>query len=280
MDYETIRAVQVEQLWMMKKLHQICEQNGFSYILAGGTLLGAVRHGGFIPWDDDLDIWLPREDYEKLVLYLKQHPPKHCFLQDFSTEAHCVLPFAKLRLDKTEFRERPFSHINMHHGIYIDIFPCDRIKSPSSIGAELRHRIHRLIGYAIQIRERSGASLRTTWKRKVVSLVCPFLKVIPKHFLIYLMNRIVIRENRDWEYFAIICFYYYPISRTYCRQSAFEHRILRSFEDAQFWVPSDYASMLTALYGDYSQLPPTAERIPQHDIVAVAIRGKKLFDCA
>lgn len=127
----------IEDVWKVEQeildvFHKVCVDNNLKYSIAYGTLLGAVRHKGFIPWDDDIDVIMPREDYEKLrTLWVKNAPKKYIF-QDYYTDKNYINNFAKIRKDKTAFvqseKEKDF---NYHKGIFIDVFPADRVPNSS-----------------------------------------------------------------------------------------------------------------------------------------------------
>lgn len=115
-------AVQEKILEIFLEIKRICDNNQIDYYICCGTCLGAVRHGGFIPWDDDLDILMTRDDYKKFKECCKQELRETFFLQDIYTEKNYPLVFPKVRNSNTAFIEKAFDKIDMNHGIYVDIF--------------------------------------------------------------------------------------------------------------------------------------------------------------
>ena len=108
---------------ILDKIVSICEENNITYYLAYGTLLGAVRHKGFIPWDDDIDIYMKPEEYYKFKKVMLKNPDKDYFYQSLETEKYYGLTFAKLRMNNTSVIEERIKEEKLHTGIYVDIFP-------------------------------------------------------------------------------------------------------------------------------------------------------------
>ena len=122
-----IKEIQQIQLSILKEIINVVEENHLTYFAVGGTALGAYRHEGFIPWDDDIDIAMPRVDYEKL-LTLQSTFPEDLFIQTTETDPNYTMPFAKIRKDKTLYIESRWQDQEIHHGIWVDIFPLDNYK--------------------------------------------------------------------------------------------------------------------------------------------------------
>ncbi|WP_052810297.1 LicD family protein [Vibrio renipiscarius] len=122
----TTRQVQLHQVKIIKQLIELFEEESLTYFAIGGTALGAVRHKGFIPWDDDIDIAMPRNDYDRF-LKLQGKLPTNLFIQNFSTESEYSLYFSKVRDTNTLFIENRMSTFDINHGIFIDIFPWDEV---------------------------------------------------------------------------------------------------------------------------------------------------------
>lgn len=124
-----------QQIWATEQeildvIHQVCTEHGLRYSLAYGTLLGAVRHKGFIPWDDDIDLMMPREDYEKLLVIWNQSAPKGYILQNTRTDSDFTQNFTKIRKDHTTFLQDEAERTKHYHkGIFVDILPGDRVPS-------------------------------------------------------------------------------------------------------------------------------------------------------
>lgn len=127
---ERLRQLQLAELEILDEFIRICEEHDLRYWLTGGSLLGAVRHGGFIPWDDDIDVAMPREDYDRFASLCRQCLNGRFFYQSPETDPDYALTYAKLRMNGTEIYEERFRDSRFHKGIYIDLFPLDLCPRP------------------------------------------------------------------------------------------------------------------------------------------------------
>src|SRR5690606_2891856 len=133
------------QLEILIEFDRICKKNNIKYQLFAGTLLGAVRHKGFIPWDDDIDVCLLRKDYNKFIQACKTDLDSRSFLQTYVTDKNCIIQFAKLRKNNTLFLESGISDCKTHHGIFIDIFPLDNVL-PNTFCGKMQQKLLYIIG--------------------------------------------------------------------------------------------------------------------------------------
>ena len=264
-----IRRIQLIQLDMIKKVHEVCRANGLRYTMLGGTLLGAVRHRGFIPWDDDLDIGLPRPDYERLLALLEKHPIEGCFLQTFATDPHYVQPYAKLRKNGTRYVESFWKDIDMHQGVFIDIFPLDKIKTPGGRATELRRLAAKAITFAIWRKEH--CALRREGVKRLEAIPSTLIALLPKQTLVRLQNSLVVRENRQWEYVSSMFTSNYTTGRVYYSLADFDALTLYDFEDTRLCGVANYDEVLGRMFKNYMQLPPEDKRNSGHVLAEVSI---------
>lgn len=120
-----MRMLQLTELEILTEFARICDMHGLRYYLVGGTLLGAVRHGGFIPWDDDIDVAMPREDYDRFAQLAPRELAEEYFYQCPDTDPNYYLSYAKIRKNGTEVYEERFKNSRFHKGVFVDIFPLD-----------------------------------------------------------------------------------------------------------------------------------------------------------
>ena len=122
---EQLQKMQEVEIDLFKAFIEVCQKLQLKYYLLGGTLLGAVRHKGFIPWDDDIDVGMPRKDYEIFIQKAQDLLPEHYFVQTLYSEPTIPYNFCKIRNSNTTFVEYSIKKLNINHGVYIDVFPLD-----------------------------------------------------------------------------------------------------------------------------------------------------------
>lgn len=246
------------QLDILKNVHDFCHENGISYSLAFGTLLGAVWHKGYIPWDDDVDIMMLRPDYEKFVRSFGNavyQVADACCMKGYH------LPFAKVYDVRTQMRERVA--VNTDYGVYIDVFPVDNIPDAADeCAALLRKKQKWNAVHTLKIlRVRRGRSLA---KNLAVIAARPLLAPLSiSHIVRKLQACCTPYNNIRTQRVGIIA----PTdnsAKEMWPRSLFAEYISLPFEHINVMAVKDYDQILTACYGNYLQLPPEAERITHH----------------
>jgi lipopolysaccharide cholinephosphotransferase len=256
---EDLRKVQLLQLRILKEVHRICEKHQIKYFLSDGTLIGAVRHKGFIPWDDDLDIGMLREEYEKFCAVCKDELPEEYFLQTMETDPGYALPFAKVMLTNTTWIEENAKNADKHSGIYIDIFPYDAI-TKKRIKQILQFIMFDLVKRIIN-RRKKYFSTKKTWKTKCFDFFLLFLSAISDKRLKKMLYNIIIKYNcLNKKAGCIVTKFGGNYYKNQNQRTAFETLVLAQFEDSLFYIPTAYHSILTNLYGDYMTPPPVSKR--------------------
>lgn len=253
--------VQKKLSLMFKELVSILEQNKVNYFAVGGTLLGAVRHQGFIPWDDDIDISLPRPDYDMFVKSAANFLPSYYKLETVSNSPGFPYVFSKLYDTRTTLVE---NHTQPHpRGIYIDIFPLDGISEDPKV--QLRN-VKKMRLY-LKIYRRyftTKARSRSLVRRLAHNTFLPIIKLIfSRKMILERVHKLAYLIPWDKAKYTVNYFGAWRIKEVQPKEW-YEERIRLPFDDYEIWGPKDYDKVLTRLYGDYMQPPPEEKRKSHH----------------
>lgn len=267
MEQEVLRKVQLTQLEIAKEIKRVCEENGIGYFLCCGTFLGAVRHQGFIPWDDDLDMGMLREDYEKFLQIAPEKLDSRFCIQSWYTESNYALPFAKVRMRNTLYLEAKGTQLE-ENGFYVDVFPFDY--APAGEEAQRLHAGKLCSLFRTKLMRSHCKPWmdndRINWKKRV-------------GYLYYQLRSLVISgETLARQYDTIARSV--PEGNVLCRQrglsrlDVYDREWYREyaeypFEGVLFRGPKQYDAVLSAQFGDYMTLPPEGQRENRHQIVKV-----------
>lgn len=252
----TLRQCQLVQLYLLHVFDDICKKNGLLYLLEGGTLLGAMRHDGFIPWDDDLDVGMPRKDYERFLKIADGELPAGVRLCRPSDTPRTAIPFAKLRDTCSFYGEvRPDIATSDPNGIYIDIFPYDDMPR---LGRKAEDFVSRACSCSWMrmkyFYNKCGRGLLSSFGYAIVG--CSFGVI---HSLIrasvWLLNCLLPGTN---YYLCLEGIDIFP----YPKHQMFPSKT-HVFEDGEFPIPADADAILTSQYGDWHEIPPPEKR-PRH----------------
>ena len=263
---EELKSIELNMLIFIDKT---CKESNLRYFLCGGTLLGAVRHHGFIPWDDDIDIFMPRPDYERLIELIKDSE-RYKLLEN--TDKDYYYNFGKLVDKHTAMIERGNESIN-GMGVYIDIFPLDGM--PNNEGERAKH-----FEKLDKIRRRiTSFSVGKPHFRKN-------LGILLVNWFYYITNKTTSIQVEQKKYIELAKQYSYDSSEfvyatggAYKKKDIFPRAWLSAgteltFESVKFQVPTEYDKYLKQLYGNYMELPPVEKRVSHHHFVAHYIDKK------
>lgn len=245
-----------ERLWsteveILSEIDRICKKYNLVYYLAYGTLIGAIRHKGFIPWDDDIDITMPRNDYNKLKkICLEGKLNEKFFYQDVDTDPEYYLTYAKIRKNNTLFDESDTRHLNIHRGIFVDVFPLDRVERIDGFGFKLKSIFLRNLSHVIFMKKNGAPAVS-----RLNKMMYMFFKHFKTSQLIKLYDWVIGRKQKGNYYVYWDCLddantvdiYGEPIQIEFCGKL--------------FNAPKGYDKILKKVYGDYMKLPPVEQRV-------------------
>ena len=254
----SLHAIQVD---ILNEIVRICEINDLQYFLIGGTLLGAVRHGGFIPWDDDLDIVMPRDDYETFLEICSQQLKGSYLLDWYGTNPKYWLPYAKVRKVNTIYElESQVGLEGVPKGVWVDVFPLDNIVPRKCIQA-IQGFLFREIRFYIRAKQLNQKS-NLRWRRNL-QLFYPPLSV---ERLFRIMHGVMTFWNeKNCDHFVNFGSPYGVKKETIAKDKFFPPKEL-VFEDYAYQVPNDTHFILERIYGNYHELPPLEQRVGHNPV--------------
>ena len=262
-DLSRLQDIQRE---ILREFDALCRKKGWRYFLLGGSALGAVRHGGMIPWDDDIDVGMPRPDYIRFLREASGELPSHLFVQDWHSEPDCLISFAKIRDGRSLFREEIPAALPIHHGVFIDVFPLDG--APFEL-SQVRRMLRRMKVLKFGIINR-----KTDYFRK---------KSHPASWYLSLRDRLAGGDAAYEKIDRLAQRYLYGAAPrianwhgAWAEKEAvptemFGEGVRLPFDGLECPVPADYDGYLTCLYGDYRQLPPPEKRISHHETAEIRL---------
>lgn len=256
---EEIRRLQLIELDILKEVDRVCKENDITYYLGEGTLLGAVRHNGFITWDDDVDIIMTRENLQKFMSICDEKLKPNYKLQYYHNIDLYWVQSPKVRLlDKTEFTQSKLKKYTDDTGPYIDIFPLDY--APDSFRKlYIQHKYIKLYRRILFLKTKFSSP--KNWKHHILNLYskCISVKTIHKR-----INKMATKYNNGSKKYLCNFGSYYDINKEVFPVHTLGQPVYVNFEDCEFPVPANYKYVLTTTYGDYMKLPPENERVGKH----------------
>lgn len=262
---EEFRRMQLVGLEILTEVDRVCRKHNINYVIFCGTLLGAVRHKGYIPWDDDADIAMLREDYEKFKAVLHDINPAICFVQDHETDPEYRWGYTKVRRTGTSYIRLGQEHLKNKTGIFIDIFPMDDV--PNSIAGQIFQDF-----YCYCCRKILWSEVGKYQEKGIKKYFFRLISHINKDSVFKWINHYVKKSNnstpnrvRNLLFPAIGKLYIHnPIKDRYgMPKEWFLERAEYEFEGHKFYGTKDYDAILKYTYGDY-MTPPPIEKREQH----------------
>lgn len=265
---EEMKKIWAIEIDLLNELLKVCKKHDIKVIVYAGTLLGAIRHKGMIPWDDDVDVALTRVEYEKLCKIAPMEFKHPYFFQNYKTDPQYLFGFSRLRNSLTTGHIVGYDNTHYNNGIFIDIFVLDGlIDNTKLLKSQLRS-----LNYTLKIANLYKMNSFTTnpTKRMVKKAVMPIISFIMKKFVSYdkitrTYDHILQRYNYTTSNISLITHPYSFAVKYCCESYDFDRIIYVPFENINVPVPLNYDIMLNRIYGNYMEYPPLKERGKWHN---------------
>lgn len=262
-----LREIQLVELGILLEFDRVCKALELPYILCFGTLLGAVRHKGFIPWDDDVDVVMLRDDYERFLREAPALVKVPYFLQTIDTEPEYPFAFAKLRDSSTTFIEKMTVGRRINHGVFIDVFPFDGV--PES------YPVRRLGWYLLSAVGRVGFlkafDSRSVPRSDIERMIAKLIPLSDRRVMRLYSRLISLKGSGKAKHVAHSVYPTIPMRRFVYPKKWVEDSIDMEFEGHMFPVPRNYDGILSMVYGDYMTPPPEEHRIAHHPMCGKSV---------
>ncbi len=265
---EDLRSVQRVLLMMMDDIHDLCVRERIEYVMTGGCAIGAVRHGGFIPWDDDIDVCMPRADYDRFADIVEKSFPGKYEVQEIRRDKGHGLNFMKLRLRGTKFREASEADRD-EAGVFIDIFPIENVydNAVSQLWQGIRSDGLQFICSCVRLSQMkdglkvfadaSGRLPAVLRFKLALGRIFGFMSL--RSWLLLTERALSCCGDNASKRVAI------PTGRGHFKGERYPRKwffkpVLREFEGREYFFPARIKLYLSRLYGDYMKIPPREQR--------------------
>ncbi|MCR5361758.1 MAG: LicD family protein [Bacteroidales bacterium] len=271
MNNEELRRLQLVQLDIMKEIHEVCSKNGLTYYLIGGSALGAVRHKGFIPWDVDIDIAMPRKDYEALLHKFSKTLNERLECLYYESDKDFFAPHMLIALKGSDLVQQ-LDALNPHikrFGIFIDVFPLDYCPEDESLRKKQAETLRRLVHLKhrkLSFKLPSDNSL-SKFAKNCIRVI---LSVVPMRWILKRQQEVM--QMYDNKPTSLICSMasHYKYEKQCMPVSVYGKPTLIKFENCEFFGPEHIEDYLKRIYGDFMKLPPINEQERMKDMFVSA----------
>lgn len=267
MEAKDLKKLQQYQMMIMDEFVKFCDENNIDYYLLGGSALGAVRHNGFIPWDDDMDVGLMRKDYE---FFLEKYVDNDKFyLQAIERDNNYWNMYAKLRMKNTLMEEERLKDLDVPKEIFIDIFPIDNAPSGGYDKIKIKANIAKILKMSLLVKMKVAHLYECNFK--IITKICSWL---PKGLIYKINKKIMTSYKDDNSNYTITYLSEYAIKRGYLLRNVYLPAKECKFEDKVYKVPNNVDFYLKNMYGDYMTLPKKEDRV-SHGVLRLSFDTKE-----
>jgi len=238
MKQEILERLWLHEIKILDEIDRICKKHDITYFLMWGTLIGAVRHKGFIPWDDDIDLTFPIKDYKKFLKVAKKELSDEFFLQTSKSDKYHPTYFAKVRLNNTAFYSKEDTNLKKHHGIFVDLLPLYNYSNPPSVFSKFCRKIG------------DKLTLCVNGKRENKNIGNPLIKKLPDGILCFFRDLLLNTRGKQFYSWGF-----------YFDKQDFLPATNLEFCGKTYPAPNKYDKVLTHVYGDYMKLPPKEKQV-------------------
>lgn len=270
LDQEKFDHVKEIQLEILLEFDRICKENNIHYNIYYGTMLGAIRHQAFIPWDDDIDLAMTRENYDKFLDIYEETLAKDYFVQTYESDPDYPRQFIRIRKNGTKYLQRYYENFDIHHGVFIDVFPFDHVYKDQA-NEKYRYRYLKVLNRLNIIKHFGVKADSSTIKKSIQKSID---RIIPTLGLKKHIRKVMIKRNQsNLDYMTDMTLTSDPdiLENYLIKKEEFLDSIMVEFENHLFPVPRNYDQCLTKMYGDYMKYPPKEERVPHHEVVEIEL---------
>lgn len=260
------KRIQKELMPLLHEVKRVCEKNNIPYFLCAGSVLGAVRHQGFIPWDDDIDIGMLRKDYNRFLKVARTDLSEGYLLIDANDTPDYCMGYAKVVRDNTALVNAESSHLRMHHGFFVDLFPFDTIPEDVEKQNEMYQEARDIQNLFLRMRKWNNFTGKNPIKRYFANWEYYSLKRYSSKKVFDKMNQIVTQYLDSDSKLVADLFAPYNKKLFFKIEDIYPYKMMQ-FEDDVYPVPANPDAYLSVMYGDYMTLPPEDKRYVKHDII-------------